>query len=89
MIRFRQTGDWSKTTNFLKRAKQRYYLKCLDKYGQRGVASLSSATPVDTGKTAGSWSYEIKVTETRKMLDDNNKLTTDKLKNKIVEDEDL
>ena len=63
MIRFRQTGDWSKTTNFLKRAKQRYYLKCLDKYSQRGVASLSSATPVDTGKTAGSWSYEIKVTD--------------------------
>lgn len=65
MIRFRQTGDWSKTTNFLKRAKQRYYLKCLDKYGQRGVASLSSATPVDTGKTAGSWSYEIKVTDAK------------------------
>lgn len=65
MIRFRQTGDWSKTTNFLKRAKQRHYLKCLDKYGQRGVASLSSATPVDTGKTAGSWSYEIKVTDAK------------------------
>lgn len=29
--------------------------------------------------------YEIKVTEARKMLDDNNKLTTDKLKNKIIE----
>lgn len=65
MIRFRQTGDWSKTTNFLKRAKQKDYLKCLDKYGQRGVASLSSATPVDTGKTAGSWSYEIKVTDAK------------------------
>lgn len=60
MINFRQTGDWSKTTNFMKRLKQRKYLKFLDKYGQRGVDALSSATPVDTGKTANSWSYEIR-----------------------------
>lgn len=60
MINFRQTGDWSKTTNFMKRLKQRKYLSSLDKYGQRGVDALSSATPVDTGKTANSWSYEIR-----------------------------
>ncbi len=30
-----------------------------DKYGAAGVKALSAATPVDTGKTAGSWSYEI------------------------------
>lgn len=60
MISFRQTGDWSKTTNFMKRLKQRKYLNSLDKYGQRGVDALSSATPVDTGKTANSWSYEIR-----------------------------
>lgn len=60
MISFRQTGDWSKTTNFMKRLKQRKYLSSLDKYGQRGVDALSSATPVDTGKTANSWSYEIR-----------------------------
>lgn len=60
MINFRQTGDWSKTTNFMKRLKQRKYLNSLDKYGQRGVDALSSATPVDTGKTANSWSYEIR-----------------------------
>lgn len=60
MISFRQTGDWSKTTNFMKRLKQRKYLSFLDKYGQRGVDALSSATPVDTGKTADSWSYEIR-----------------------------
>lgn len=32
----------------------------LSKYGQIGVDALSSATPVDTGKTASSWSYKIK-----------------------------
>lgn len=31
----------------------------LDKYGRKGVDALVSATPVDSGKTAGSWDYEI------------------------------
>lgn len=34
-------------------------MNVLNKYGQRGVEALSHATPVDTGKTAASWSYEI------------------------------
>lgn len=29
------------------------------KYGIEGVEALASATPVDSGKTADSWSYEI------------------------------
>ena len=32
----------------------------LNKYGQEGVAALASATPIDTGKTAASWYYEIR-----------------------------
>ena len=32
----------------------------LDKYAKEGVAALKSATPRKTGKTAESWSYEIK-----------------------------
>lgn len=31
----------------------------LRKYGRIGVEALSSATPVDTGKTANSWHYRI------------------------------
>ena len=31
----------------------------LDKYGRAGVDALSSATPVDSGLTASSWSYKI------------------------------
>lgn len=31
----------------------------LDKYGKEGVSLLSKATPVDTGKTASSWEYQI------------------------------
>lgn len=59
MITFRQRGDFSKTTRFLERAKEAVHLGVLDKYGRAGVAALSSATPVDTGRTASSWYYEI------------------------------
>lgn len=59
MITFRQKGDFSKLTRFLERAKEAVKLGDLDKYGREGVAALSSATPVDSGKTASSWYYEI------------------------------
>ena len=59
MISFRQKGDFSKLTSFLERTKETVYLGDLNKYGRQGVAALASATPVDTGKTASSWSYKI------------------------------
>lgn len=59
MIGFRQKGDFSKFSSFLERAKNAVRLGELDKYGREGVAALASATPVDTGLTANSWSYEI------------------------------
>lgn len=60
MIRFRQKGDFSKLTGFLEKVKDVVKIGDLNKYGREGVAALSSATPVDTGKTADSWYYEIK-----------------------------
>lgn len=63
MISFRQTGDFSKLTRYLERAKNAVHLGNLDKYGRAGVAALASATPRDTGKTAESWTYEIKNTK--------------------------
>ena len=59
MISFRQKGDFSKVTGYLEKIKEGVKLGLLDKYGRQGVAALSSATPVDSGVTAGSWSYEI------------------------------
>lgn len=59
MISFRQKGDFSKLDRFLERAKAAAHLSILDKYGREGVAALASATPMDTGKTADSWFYEI------------------------------
>lgn len=59
MIAFRQKGDFSKLTRYLERAKEVVKLGDLDKFGREGVAALASATPVDSGKTASSWSYKI------------------------------
>ena len=62
MISFRHKGDFSKLTRYLERAKNAVRLGILDKYGREGVAALSSATPVESGLTAASWSYEIEHT---------------------------
>ena len=60
MISFNQKGDFSKLTRYLVKTNSAIKNVNLDKFGQEGVAALSAATPVDTGKTAASWSYEIK-----------------------------
>ena len=60
MIIFRQKGDFSKLSRYLERVKEAARIGVLDKYGREGVAALVSATPVESGKTAGSWYYEIK-----------------------------
>lgn len=60
MINLTASGDWSKTTLFLERAKGLFTKNNMfDKYGQQGVDALRMATPRDTGKTAESWYYEI------------------------------
>ena len=59
MIKIRQKGDFNKLTSFLERAKEGLDIGVLDKYGKKGVAALSSATPIDTGLTASSWFYKI------------------------------
>lgn len=59
MITFRHQGDFKNTNRFFKRAAEAKIMRHLDAYGQEGVAALSAATPVESGKTASSWYYEI------------------------------
>ena len=59
MISFRQKGDFSKLSKYFEKMKEAAKIGVLDKYGREGVAALSSATPVESGKTTSSWSYEI------------------------------
>lgn len=65
VIRLRQTGDFRKTDRFLSGLVGAHYMRKLKKYGEKGVEALKAATPVDTGKTAESWSYEIVQSEGR------------------------
>lgn len=59
-LRIKSKGDWSKTTNWMKRVKTlRDAKRILSEYGRLGVAALAAATPVDTGETASSWDYRI------------------------------
>lgn len=59
MISFKHRGNFNNTENFFRRMSKNGYLSELEKYGTMGVDALSSATPVDSGKTADSWYYEI------------------------------
>lgn len=52
-------GSFKNTFRFLERAQGSSIFSDLDKYGRQGVEALRSATPVDTGDTAGSWEYRV------------------------------
>ena len=58
-IKFKQKGNFSKTSLFFERCKNLFKLGVLDQFGREGVNALAMATPVDSGVTASSWRYEI------------------------------
>ena len=58
-IHFKQKGNFSKATRYFKKTDSAAQVNNFDTYGKRGVDALSKATPVDTGKTASSWYYNI------------------------------
>lgn len=62
MFKISQKGDFTKTIDFLGKAKNTLSLSSLDKYGKMGVEALKKATPKDSGKTAASWYYEVEKT---------------------------
>ncbi len=59
MITITQRGSFNNTERYLARLKAAELFNVLNKYGSIGVIALSNATPVDSGLTAGSWSYTI------------------------------
>ena len=63
MITFKTSGSFGNTEKFFKRALSHSKKKAiLDHYGAAGVQALAAATPIDSGKTAASWSYKTYVT---------------------------
>lgn len=62
-VTFKSYGDFHSTRNFLNTLMKKDIVSILKKYGEMGVGYLATATPKRTGKTAASWSYEIKRTK--------------------------
>ena len=62
ILRIKHRGNFNSLEKFFNKVSKKEYLNVLDRCGQMGVEALSAATPYDTGKTAGSWSYEIERT---------------------------
>jgi hypothetical protein len=59
LISFTHRGNFYKIEKFLNKVRGAGYLNKLAKYGQEGVEALAAATPIDSGKTANSWTFEI------------------------------
>lgn len=59
MTTFTFGGSFDHTETFLRRMKAQEMFRNLDRFGREGVAALANATPVDTGLTAASWTYEV------------------------------
>lgn len=59
-ITFSHKGDFSKLSKYLKAVQKAVRPDTIfDKYGRAGVAALSSATPIETGRASQSWYYEV------------------------------
>lgn len=61
MIRITHKGNFKRTEKFFEGARKLQIRNVLERYGREGVNALSSATPIDSGKTADSWEYEIEM----------------------------
>ena len=60
-VTVKSTGHFKETLDFLDlSSKSKAIMSTLNKYGELGVRALQAATPVDSGKTAYSWEYNIK-----------------------------
>ena len=63
MLVLKQKGDYKRLNGYLERVKEIVNLGELNTIGRKGVAALSSYTPIDTGETSASWSYNIERTK--------------------------
>ena len=68
MISISHSGNFNNIERFLEKMKKRDVIRVLNKYGKMGVDYLSNDTPIDSGETASSWSYEIDLKNGRYMI---------------------
>lgn len=60
-IKIKHTGNFKKTETFLNRISNPSKLAKWNALAMEGINALSLYTPKDTGETASSWGYEIKI----------------------------
>lgn len=61
-------GSWGNVEKFLRNAMSGGQFKILSKYGEKGVAALSAASPTDSGRMASSWGYTVDVGATKSSI---------------------
>lgn len=77
-VSVKSKGNWEKTTKLLERtSKQSVKMDVLRDYGELGVQALMTATPKDTGETATSWYYTIKIQNGKYSIVFNNRNVVD------------
>lgn len=59
VISIKHSGDFKNTERFFSKSLKMDYRTIVEKYGERGVSALRSATPRDSGETAESWDYVV------------------------------
>lgn len=72
MITFNLSGSDRKLRKVLNNIAEKNPSGILEKYGRMGVDALQANTPTDTGKTAASWNYNVKKTESGYQIEFNN-----------------
>ena len=60
VITIKHRGSFKNTEKLFNNVTHMNVEKLLRPYGEKGVRALASATPEDTGNTAGSWYYDIR-----------------------------
>lgn len=60
IIRFEHRGNFRNTERGLRNLSRLEMKNLLSQLGQEGVRALSAATPVESSKSANSWSYTVK-----------------------------
>lgn len=60
-ISFSTSGSFDKTERFLRRIIAGDIYRSVEALAARGTAALRSATPVDSGETANSWSHQVRI----------------------------
>jgi hypothetical protein len=59
LIGYSTTGSFDNTERFLDTIVNGDIFATLERFGAEGVSALSASTPVDSGETANSWTYEV------------------------------